>query len=437
MLTAGSPLSARDRLSAQLTLAYQHHALGEHAAALTIYDSFDWASPPTSGVVDGDAAVVERIRARTLQGISLEVAHQADARALACYLDAVALLSRLSAAVSPTPAYLLAAGATRPQIPSLIAFREVYRHVSTALTRAAVITARTPDTPQLLRILRTYHALATAWSGSPFRAHQRQRMLSLYLAALQASYPAAGAACPEPYLLGGGVSTKSARATWRAEVSEAVRSGQRMLADTTTFPKSGDVNEAVTEFASQAAAFPALAPSLAPEIINVLWWGTTLTFQSQSILRHLVNLLSAAAGEDKTEARRTFELYVQLVLKARQAADPDATLALRGCEDDARVNDADEALVSERERERAELEMGMDDDEEFTATLLVGAGMLLASFDDSEEAWRYVTLASDVTRHGAVSPKLAAKVDELRGIVRLVMSTSGELIRNTDRPLFC
>jgi hypothetical protein len=68
----------------------------------------------------------------------------------------------------------------------------------------------------------------------------------------------------------------------------------------------------------------------------------------------------------------------------------------------------------------------MDTDEEFASTLLIGAELLLRSFNDSQEAWRYASLAGEVVKHGRVSQKLAAKVEESRGIVRLSMSTNGE-----------
>ena len=425
---AGDPA----RLSATLTLAYHLYALGDHDGALAIYDQFDWRSNPTAGVVEGDAAVVERIRARTFQGICREISqHQvSSSRALEVYLEAIKLLSKLQTPVALNPTYLQPEGtnpaATKSSVPTLEAHRELLRHVSTALTRAAVIAARGTDTQFTLSILRTYHALAASWAGSTFRFTQRQRMMSLYLAALQSTYPASGATAQEPYLLTGGSPSRSARATWRAEVHDAMRIGQRMLSDTTSFPKAGDVNEAVTEFTNQVALFPDLAPSTAPEVISILWWGTTLTFQSQSILRHLVRLLSTTSSADKTEARRTFELYVQLVVKSRLSNDPDSPLKLERHPTETEEEEvvADDVVV---EREHVELETSMDTDEQFASTLLIGAELLLSAFDDSEEAWRYATLAGDVVKHGhGVSPKLAAKVEECKGIVRLAMSTSGE-----------
>lgn len=426
---AGSGLSANERLSAYLTHAYQLYALGDFDGALAAYDQFDWSSPPTTGMVQGDAAVVERIRARTCQGICAEHSYRADpSRALQAYLDAVSLMERLSVSPMNTPSYLRPANESKTSSPNLESQRELYRHISTALTRAAVIAARGSDTHLTLRILRTYHALSASWTGS-FRANQRQRMLSLYLSALYASYPAAGAIAPEPHLLVGGTPARSARTIWRLEVIEALRNGQGMLNQTTIFPKAGDVNEAVTEFATQAAAFPDLAPSLSHDATALLWWATSLTFQSQPILRHLVRLLSSSG--DPVEARRSFELYVKIVLKSRQTQDPESPLTL---ERHPTETEEDEVFVEAEtgdgsgpsEREVVELESDMDSDEEFVSALLVGTRLILARFGEAEEAWRYATLAGEVVKRGRVSPSMAAKVEQSRGIVRLAMSTSGE-----------
>lgn len=432
---SGSTLLPNERPSAALTLAYHLHALGDHDAALAAYDRFDWAAPSV-GMVDGDAAVVERIRARTFQGIELELCSNPNpTRALQCYVEAVGLLDKLSTSPLQSPSYLMPPNMKQPPVPSFDSQREVLRHVSTALTRAAVISARGSDTHYTLRILRTYHALAVNWPGS-FRAIQRQRMLALYMAALQSSYPAPGTTALEPYLLTGHNSGRTGRATWRNEVSDALRGGQRLLGDTTKFPRAGQVNMPVTEFAAQAAAFPDHAPQLASDAIATLWWATNLTFQSQSILRHLVPLLCTSG--DPTEARRTFELYVELVLQSRMTDDPDNPLKLerRPTETEEPV----EQLVADANGTAAPpaVTNGDDDaeegetDEHFVTVLLAGTKLLASHFNDPVDAWRYATLAGDVAKRHRLSPQMASKVEACKGTVRLAMSTT--VASPTQRP---
>lgn len=431
-MVAGLKLSTAEQTSASLAIAYSLYALGDYDKALAAYGQFDWGSDPTIGVVTGDAAVVERVRARATQGMSFELCSRpAVSLALQCYMEAVNLIDKLVVSPMPTPAYLQPANAPRPSTPSPDSQRELMRYLSTALTRATAITAHTTDSHLTLRILRTYHALAVTWTPS-FRARQRQRMLNVYLAALFESFPPAGATVPEPYLLNGGVANRTGRATWRAEVVEAFRYGQRMLGDTTSFPTAGKVNVPVVEFADQVSLFPDHSPSLTRDAITILWWSTNLTFQSQLILRRLTCLL--ATTNDTAEARRVFELYVDTVLKARLTENPDSTLTLQRQQtiEDGELTDNpnDERPVDANghgETTDPVVQYGeMDTDTDFVSTLLVGTRLLLTDLNDARGAWRYATLAGDVAKAGHLSRKVTALVEENKGVVRQVMSTTGE-----------
>ncbi|TXT05012.1 hypothetical protein VHUM_03832 [Vanrija humicola] len=433
-------LSRDEAISSALAIAYQHHALGEFDLALAAYEAFDWSSDPTIGVVPGDAAITERIRARTLQGMAYELGSRPDsASALTAYLEAAALIDKLSASPLAYPSYLVAPNTTRSSPAPFESQREVLRHVSTALARATVISGRGTDWASTLRILRTYNALAASWPPS-FRVNQRHRMLSLYLSALQSSYPATGTPPVDRYLLNGGAPSRQPRATWRAEVAEALAAGQKSLAESTSFPLAGQVNYPVVAFVNQAAAFATISPPLTREVINTLWWATTVTFHSQAVLRHLTRL-QVAAG-DIADARRTFELYVSLVLKARQAKYPESALELSLNPDDAaaeeiskngleRDSDAEPAEPAEPEDPH---HGDFDSDSDFVSALLVGSRLLLVDLDKASEAWRYISLAGDVVRLSEVPPHLTAKVEEAKGIIRITMATN--VATRQERPLF-
>ncbi|CAK9779362.1 unnamed protein product [Cutaneotrichosporon oleaginosum] len=422
-------LSEAERRSAALTSAYGFYVLADYDSALSAYGSFEWTSDAADGVVPGDAAVTERVRARAVQGMCFELASRPDTSlALQCYIEAIKLLDKLSSHPLPTPAYLQPANAnsaaSRPTPPG-VDQRELMRYLSTALTRAAAIAAHTSESHLTLRILRTYHALAAGWPPT-FRARQRQRMLSLYLAALFEAFPPAGATVPEPYLLSGGVANRTARVTWRAEVVEALRYGQRLLENTTAFPEAGKLNVPVIQFADQVSLFPDHERSLTRDAIAILWWATSLTFQSQLILRRLTCLL-ATTGET-IEARRVFELYVDTVLKARLAENPESTLALQRqttIEDgELTDNPNDEPIDANGHANKDPVLHGeMDSNKDFVMTLLVGTRLLLSEIGDAKEAWRYATLAGDAVRQGGISRKVAALVEENKGVVRQAMST--------------
>lgn len=174
------------------------------------------------------------------------------------------------------------------------------------------------------------------------------------------------------------------------------------------------------------------------EVIGVLWWAMTLTFQSQSILRHLTRLQTAQG--DVKEARRTFELYVQLTLKARETQQPEISLQLkrRPTEDHPAgpkqiAREAEEAKEEDtmpgRQGQISEVEI--DSDAQLVEALLVGSRLLLKELGEAEEAWRYITLAGDVVeiadkgRH-RLSIGLQAQVEEVKGIIRMAMGMRGE-----------
>lgn len=436
-----STAPGKDQPSVTLTTAYSLLALGDFDGTLNLLNNFAWESKPDFGVVDGDAAVTERIRARVLQGMCYEMGSRPDAnRAVQLYLDAVAMTESLSVSPLVMPTYLVASGnAPKPAIPNFASQREILRWVSLALTRSAAMIAHTNNNALTLRILRTYHALSVNWAPN-FRARQRQRMLDLYVTALETSHPSSGEQAPEPYMLAGSTPPRTARVMWRGEVSEALRCGQRLLSETTSFPRAGEYNSAVVSFANRAAQFPTLSQSLARDAVNVLWWATSLTYQSQSVLRNLCRLLEVS-GELK-EARRVFELYVKLVLKARETEDPDNPLTLQRhpTETDEEEAKSIKALESESSHDEfqdakeeqagaARSEEGdIDTDDEFVQGLNTGALMLLRQFGDAANAWRYATLASDVTKRGNVSPLVTSKAEEVKGIIRLCLSNSSEAV---------
>lgn len=381
-LIAGGKLSAADLVSAKLTLAYYLHATASHDAALRVYHSVDWAADSRLGVLDGDAAVVDRLRARCLQGLSYELSPTPDyARALQSHLAAVPLFQSLAAQ------------------PPFADYREACRFFSTALFRAAILSARQPGRAgQTLAILRTFHAYSAPWPPA-FRPVQRQKMLILYLQTLSLS--------------------PLSRRQWEKEALRALGNGQTLLEQTTTFPRAGSVNHPVILFCQHAmqlyTAHPR-SPAMSNQVLDLLWWATTLTFQSQSILRFLIRILSDR--EEYTDAKRVFELYVGLVLKARQTAQPDAPQAVPPADTE---SSPDEAPVKD-----ASSSQEIDDDSEFVSTLLAGA-KLLTRMDQPDEAWRYASLAGDVvqvTKLPAQKKALQVNVEEVKGIVRMLMARS-------------
>ena len=370
-------------------------------------------------------------------GISLELLPSSNINdAISAYTSTITALS--DSLSPPLPSHLGTSTQSTAKVP-FESHRELFRWISTALSRASILSAQRPNsTPQTLRILRAYHAYSASWPPS-FRPIQRQRMVLLYLGALYAGFPPAGIPCPAPYTLNDSPAPNlDARSTWRSETGEAIKQARQLLSATTTFPRAGSVNHPVIAFVDLVAALADKCPLLDRDAINVMWWAMGYTFQSPSVLRHLTRLLAAVGDSD--DARRISELYVKLVLKDRETHQPEISLQLkrRPTEDSAAssIEIHQEATEAEdlpgdsgKADQRAEAEIESDAD--FVGSLLVGARLLLRNLGDAEEAWSYVYLAGDAVRGAAkrrnrLSDKVRAEVEECKGIVRMAMGMRGE-----------
>lgn len=139
-----------------------------------------------------------------------------------------------------------------------------------------------------------------------------------------------------------------------------------------------------------------------------------------------------------TDAKRTFELYVKLVLKSRETAHPESSIQLEDHPTDDPISSPVQptqevqptADKEEREEEvkEAEEEAEIDGDEVFVKALLVGVRVFCRELGDLEEGWRYACLAREVVRKaegGRVGQAVRAEVEEVLGIVRMTMASTG------------
>jgi tetratricopeptide (TPR) repeat protein len=370
--------------------------------------------------------------------MSIELSGGDGHTAIQAYLSTLPLLDSFESLTRPTPSYI--SQDPSPSKGKFDSHQEVYRYLSTALSRAAVLSARTTDVTRTLRILRTYHSFSSSWPHS-FRPVQRQRLLLLYLRALQAGYPAPNTACATPYLVDIGSSQAPGRQVWKKEVLEAFKQGQQLLSSTTTFPRAGTLNLPVRRFTESCVALADIHSPFAKEVVAILYWAMTLTFQSQSLLRHLTRLLAVSGSY--ADAKRNFELYVKIVLKDRETKQPEISLQLKrrptvgeAAHPDEIARQAQEAedesgpAAEEKKSQFAEAES--DTTTEFISTLLVGSRLLVKNLAEVEEAWRYAGLAGKMIsvtdqRKEHVARDLRAEVEACKGIVRMALAMSSEM----------
>lgn len=335
------------------------------------------------------------------------------------------------AKVLPTPAHRTG---TR-SAPTFMSHREAHRWVSIALTRAAVISARTTDLNKTLKLTRTYHVISKMWPTS-FRPQQQAFMLGLYLRTLHAACRPSQSPHPEgtewlvcelPNSIGSQI--KGSRShLWSREWIEAIKEGKRLLSETTSFPRAGEVNWRVRRFVESCVGIwerSGCGVASGKELVKILWWAIEMTFHSQAVLRHLMRLLFVTGQHD--DARRVFELYVKLVLKARQTAQPEDSLQLRKTitREEPSVPhqvEADDVYQDDAEQQLAESET--DRDVDFLEALLLGARLFTQELANPAEAWRYILLAGDVITLGKrhIAKAFTAKVEESKGIIRMAMA---------------
>ena len=161
-----------------------------------------------------------------------------------------------------------------------------------------------------------------------------------------------------------------------------------------------------------------------------MWWGTRLTFHSQRILRHLTRLL-LASGE-YADAKRTFLLYVQLVIKGRQTSAGDVSLQLKRrptslpAEHPGVIANEDDAEVERGPGEDA------DNDVVFLSMLLFGVRMFCryGNENDIAEAKRIIGIGQDVVGGTPQAqkrwpPEMRANLLTCRGILAARMVDFG------------
>jgi hypothetical protein len=124
--------------------------------------------------------------------------------------------------------------------------------------------------------------------------------------------------------------------------------------------------------------------------------------------------------------------YVQIVLKARETAQPERALELkpRSFQDDLPTTDvADITPVMDGAAETQTLRNANEDsDVEFLEALLLGSKLLAMEEADPRDAWRYLVLAGDVIEMagGTIPSPLRAQVEEAKGITRMALAAQGK-----------
>ncbi|KAF5364728.1 hypothetical protein D9757_012498 [Collybiopsis confluens] len=319
---------------------------------------------------DGRAwAITETIRSLCLQGMSHEKLNPSNPLvALKSYSAAFPLLSivetELTSLSLPTTATIASGHSEKVDFSSFTRFREAWRWVERLLWRAIVLACRIFDVnhdhrpgtgaraislpckehDSLWTWLDHYSNCSAYWPANFCPSH-RSTISVIYLRALVLRYgdtssspssflPHPASSLPPSYLSSSSSSSSSPPSQWMHTARNLIQEYRAVLNVSTRFPKAGERNYKVEDFADLCVAvWESMVVSrgrgrgsggsggsgeeYAGWVLDVLWWSTRLTFNSYTIQRHLTRLLYVSG--DAGLARRMLRLYVQVVSKAHQA----------------------------------------------------------------------------------------------------------------------
>ncbi|KAL7411328.1 hypothetical protein BDY24DRAFT_396410 [Mrakia frigida] len=428
--------------SALLLEAFHLLALGRYHESLNVSTQVEWGiSPPSSKEAGStEAAFVERVRGKVVEGLCHELSSPPNQpSALASYTSAVHLLETLPTLSLPFPSKN-PSSTTSPTTPSFstsailkefTSHRELWRWAEHALFRGSLLaSSSTLGGREALKWLRTYHFYETVYPAS-FRPERRASMLLLYVRALALEKPLPSTLSNAPSTVSavassstaGGLISRSRGSSfggsdggWAKEVEGVMRRGMAILeaGGARGFPKAGEKRAEVEEFVVGCVGLwerggeKRGAGSQAGVLLQLLWWATTQTFNSQPILRHLTRLLLATSAP--LDARRTFELYVKIVDKARETSDSPAPSSS--------TPNGNGALAEPKEADAVE----SDNDRTFVETLVFGGRLIGKECGDPREGLKFLKKAEELSETSTSvkeDVELKARIQGAKGLLKM------------------
>ncbi|KIJ47909.1 hypothetical protein M422DRAFT_45616 [Sphaerobolus stellatus SS14] len=244
--------------------------------------------------------LTELIRGKCLQGMAYEsLTPKRLDDALTAYESAFLLLDQINIPKS------LPSSTGQANVESFTRYRELWRWVERLLWRTAALSSKSRSLSHTHRILQIYQVQSVHWPAT-FRPEHRSTMAQLHLHILIKTY------------------NPVTRVSWLNETRSIVTDYRLILTATTKFPRAGERNEKVEEFVDLCVAAweeNGASGDQTGWVLDILWWATRFTFNSQRIYRHLWRILYVSG--DIELARRTLKLYVQVVSKARETGSVD------------------------------------------------------------------------------------------------------------------
>ncbi|KAF9240835.1 hypothetical protein BU15DRAFT_87417 [Melanogaster broomeanus] len=201
---------------------------------------------------------------------------------------------------------------------SFIQYRELWRWVERLIFRVITLLARVrhlDDQEGMIWNFFTHYESCSAHWPPTFRTSHRSIIALLHLRALVIRFRAFSSVVTPTSSL-----QPEKPPQWLSTARSIINEYRTILDKCTHFPKAGQRNVRVEDLIDLSVAVweaSGAMPDRARWVIDILWWGTRLTFNSYRIFRHMARLLYVSG--DTELAKRTLRIYVQIVSRTRQA----------------------------------------------------------------------------------------------------------------------
>lgn len=180
-----------------------------------------------------------------------------------------------------------------------------------SLYRSVILHHKEKDVAGSLQACRAYISAQSSWPAG-FRVQNRATVYKMFMDLLQQN--------PEQSATANGLGRKDSRAaSFQDELIDTQSQLEKLAFSKTDFPRAGDLNQPVldtVELMMSTWRQNGSQKSEAAGLIDALYRATTKTFQSQRILRHLVNTLYVLG--DYVEADLAASTYLITVDKSKE-----------------------------------------------------------------------------------------------------------------------
>lgn len=185
------------------------------------------------------------------------------------------------------------------------------------------------------------------------------------------------------------------------------------LFDATKFPRAGSTNEKLLQFVDGAVENWRLLgsdPTVAKNLVQILYRATTKTFQSARIMRHLMYALEGSG--ESAEAERSLDAYLWIVDNEKKTLATSLHSAVKNPEQEGLVED-------------------IETDDEICRTMAAGIRLLVKYRKEGKKAFDMArSLEQRIQIWKINDPEILSSVWYAVGLANSLWATQSNILRN-------